>query len=152
MLLFFSRPRGTQTVNEWGLGEAEEEMGLWNTGDLELQSEREKRGERESKSKPSRSDCSTHSHATVPLPAELLVCAEISPSPLALAARAGHVAPEGSLALPQFHGGPFLLSLPCAQWLFVFFFSLTTLSLFFFSVSLAYPFLSVSVWLCIFTS
>lgn len=38
-----------------------------------------------SKSYPSRSDSSTHSHATVLLPAELLVRAEISPSPLALA-------------------------------------------------------------------
>lgn len=117
---------------------------MWNMGDLGLQSEREKRGERESKSEPSHSDCSTHSHATVPLPAELLVCSEISLSPLALAVRAGHVAPEGSLAPPQFHGGPFLLSLPCTQWLFVFF-SLTTLSVFFPSVSLAFPFLCVSV-------
>ena len=38
-----------------------------------------------SKSYPSHSDSSTHSHATVLLPAELLVRAEISPSPLALA-------------------------------------------------------------------
>lgn len=104
-----------------GWGKRGKEKGVWNMGDLELQSEREKRGEREGKSEPSRSDCSTHSHATVPLPAELLVCAEISPSPLALAVRAGHVAPEGSLAPPQFHGGPFLLSVPCTQWLFVFF-------------------------------
>lgn len=39
----------------------------------------------EESSYPSRFDSSTHSHATVPLPAELLVCVEISPSPLALA-------------------------------------------------------------------
>lgn len=42
------------------------------------------KGERASKSYPSRSDSSTHSHAMVPLPAELLVCTEISPSLLAL--------------------------------------------------------------------
>ncbi|CAB1446638.1 unnamed protein product [Pleuronectes platessa] len=39
----------------------------------------------EIKSNPSRSDSSTRSHAMVPLPAELLVCVEISPSLLALA-------------------------------------------------------------------
>lgn len=108
-------------------------MGVWNMGDLELQSEREKRGERESKSEPSRSDCGTHSHATVPLPAELLVCAEISPSPLALAVRAGHVAPEGSLAPPQFPS--YFLCLARSGCLFVF--SLTTLSLFFFFLSVS---------------
>lgn len=43
------------------------------------------RDERARKSYLSRSDNSTHSHATVLLPAELLVCAEISPSLLALA-------------------------------------------------------------------
>lgn len=64
--------------------------------------------ERESKSYPPRSDSSTHSHAMVPLPAELLVCTEISPSLLALAMQADHVAPEGSLAPPQIHQRVFL--------------------------------------------
>ena len=63
---------------------------LWMSGGGEGERVRENYGVKVrkgegSKSYPSRSDSSTHSHATVPLPAELLVCAEIRPSPLALA-------------------------------------------------------------------
>lgn len=43
------------------------------------------------------------------LPAVLLVCAEISPIRLALAAQAGHVAPEGSLASLQIRRNLFFL-------------------------------------------
>lgn len=56
-------------------------------------------------SSPSRSDGVAHSHAASPLPAGLLVCAEISPSPLALAVRLGHVGSNGSLGPPQTRGG-----------------------------------------------
>lgn len=67
-----------------------------------------KEGESESKSYPSCSDSSTHSHAMLPLPAVLLVCAEISPSLLALVVKAGHAAPEGSLAPLQIQWRVFL--------------------------------------------
>lgn len=56
-------------------------------------------------SSPSRSDGGAHGRAASPLPAGLLVCAEISPSPLALAVRLGHVGSIGGLAPPQTRGG-----------------------------------------------
>lgn len=60
---------------------------------MENEGESEKAG-RESSS--SRSASVAHSHAALPLPAGLLVYAEISERPLALAVRLGHVGSNGS--------------------------------------------------------